>query len=117
MLVTKVTAASSKVTIAGKVVGPLAAKSKDRTITLQRVVACKSAETVKKFAPARSGSFSVTVNAPAGPEGGRLSPLHARAQEHEDEEADARPSRCRVRSTSVDAPYGAAEITSTSSPT
>ena len=37
-----------------------------RTITLQRVVACKRAETVKMFAPARNGSFSVTVDAPAG---------------------------------------------------
>jgi hypothetical protein len=48
------------------VIGPLAASSKDRTITLQRVVACKSAETVRTFAPTTSGSFSVTVNAPAG---------------------------------------------------
>jgi hypothetical protein len=44
----------------------LAGKAKDRTITLQRVVACKRAETVKTFAPARNGSFSVTVDAPAG---------------------------------------------------
>ena len=66
MLVTKVAAAGSKVTISGKVIGPLAAKPKDRTITLQRVVACKRAETVKTFTPAKNGSFSVTVNAPAG---------------------------------------------------
>ena len=66
MLVTKVGAAGNRVTIAGKVIGPLATRSKDRTITLQRVVACKSTETVRTFAPARSGSFSVTVNAPAG---------------------------------------------------
>ena len=66
MLVTKVAAAGNRVTIAGKVIGPLATKSKDRTITLQRIVACKKAETVKTFAPAKSGSFSVTVNAPAG---------------------------------------------------
>jgi hypothetical protein len=66
MLVTKVAAAGNRVTIAGKVIGPLAIRSKDRTITLQRVVACRSAETVKTFAPARNGSFSITVNAPAG---------------------------------------------------
>ena len=66
MLVTKVAAAGNTVTIAGKVVRPLATKPKDRTITLERIVACKKAETVKTFAPAKSGSFSVTVNAPAG---------------------------------------------------
>ena len=41
MLVTKVAAAGNRVTIAGKVIGPLATRPKDRTITLQRVVACK----------------------------------------------------------------------------
>jgi uncharacterized repeat protein (TIGR01451 family) len=66
MLVTKVAAAGNRVTIAGKVVRPLATKPKDRIITLQRIVACKTAETLKTFAPAKSGSFSVTVNAPAG---------------------------------------------------
>jgi len=66
MLVTKVAAAGNTVTIAGKGVRPLATKPKDRTITLERIVACKKAETVKTFAPAKSGSFSVTVNAPAG---------------------------------------------------
>jgi hypothetical protein len=66
MLVTKVAAAGNRVTIAGKVIGPLPANSKDRMIKLQRVVACKNAETVKSFAPAKSGSFSVTVDAPAG---------------------------------------------------
>ncbi len=66
MLVTKITAAGDKVTIAGRVIGPFAARSKDRTITLQRVVACRSAETVKTFTPAGSGSFSITVKAPAG---------------------------------------------------
>ena len=66
MLVTKVAAAGSRVTIAGRVIGPLATRSKDRTITLQRIVACKNAETVRTFAPAKSGSFSITVNAPAG---------------------------------------------------
>ena len=62
----RVAAAGNRVTIAGKVIGPLAARSKDRIITLQRVVACKKAETVRTFAPAKSGSFSVTVDAPAG---------------------------------------------------
>jgi PKD repeat protein len=66
MLVTRIAPAGDRVTIAGKVVGPMAAKPKDRIITLQRIVACKSAEKVKAFAPARNGSFSITVNAPAG---------------------------------------------------
>ena len=88
MLVTKVAAAGDKVTIAGKVIGPLAARSKDRTITLQRVVACKSAETVKTFAPAKNGSFSVTVNAPAGQKAAVYRLSHAGAQEREVEGAD-----------------------------
>jgi hypothetical protein len=66
MIVTRVTAAGGKVTIAGRVIGPLAAGAKDRAITLQRVVACKSTETVKKFMPAKSGAFSITVAAPPG---------------------------------------------------
>ena len=66
MIVTKVTAAGGKVKIAGKVIGPLATRSKDRVITLQRVIACKKAETVKTFLPAKTGAFSITVDAPAG---------------------------------------------------
>ena len=66
MLVTRVTATGNTVTIAGKVVRPLATRSKDRTITLQRIVACQKVETVKTLVPAKSGAFSVTVNAPAG---------------------------------------------------
>ena len=66
MIVTKVTGTRDKVTIAGKVIGPLATRPSDRSIALQRVVACKKAETVKKFSPAKSGAFSVTVDAPPG---------------------------------------------------
>jgi hypothetical protein len=66
MLVTRVGSAGGKVTITGLVVPPLAGKAKDRTITLQRVVACKKTETVTKFRPSGNGSFSVTVPAVPG---------------------------------------------------
>jgi hypothetical protein len=66
MLVTRVGSAGGKVTIAGRVVPPLAARPKDRTITLQRIVACKKAQTVTKLRPRSNGSFSVTVPAVAG---------------------------------------------------
>jgi hypothetical protein len=66
MLVTKVTSAADRVTIAGKVVPPLATGRKDRAITVQRVVACKSVETVATVQPKRSGAFSITVRPPAG---------------------------------------------------
>ena len=60
------TPGAGRVTIAGRVVGPLAPTAKDRRITLQRVVACRSAETLTTFAPTAGGAFSVTVKAPAG---------------------------------------------------
>jgi hypothetical protein len=66
MLVTRTGSAAGKVTIAGRVVPPLAAKPKDRTITLQRVVACKKTQIVTKFRPRPNGTFSVTVPAVAG---------------------------------------------------
>ena len=66
MLVTRVSAAADRVTIAGRVVPPLALKLADRAITVQRVVACSSVETVATVKPKRNGAFSVTVKAPAG---------------------------------------------------
>jgi PKD repeat protein len=66
MLIRSVTAAAGKVTIAGRVIGPLAAKASDRAITLQRIVACTRAETVSIFKPKANGAFTVTVAAPAG---------------------------------------------------
>ena len=66
MLVTKVSSAADRVTITGRVVPPLATGRKDRAITVQRVVACKSVETVATAQPKKSGAFSVTVRAPAG---------------------------------------------------
>jgi hypothetical protein len=66
MLIRSVTAAAGKVTIAGRVIGPLAAKAADRAITLQRIVACTRAETVSIFKPKANGAFTVTVAAPAG---------------------------------------------------
>jgi hypothetical protein len=65
MLVTGIIATAGKVTITGRVIGPLAAKAKDRRIALQQVVACSNAENVSTFAPRANGSFSVTVPAPA----------------------------------------------------
>jgi hypothetical protein len=66
MLVTSVGSAGGKVTIKGRVVPPLAAKPKDRTITLQRVVSCMKTETVTTFRPGTTGAFSVTVPAVPG---------------------------------------------------
>ena len=57
---------ADRVTIAGRVVRPLATRPKDRAITVQRVVACKSVEAVATAQPKPSGAFSVTVRAPAG---------------------------------------------------
>ena len=66
MIVTRIGAAGGKVTIAGRVVKPLAARAKDRAITLQRIIACKQSEDVTTFRPRASGAFAVTVEAPAG---------------------------------------------------
>ena len=66
MLVTRVSFIAGKVTIAGRVVPPLAPKATDRMIVLQRIVACKKVETVARFKPKASGSFSVTVPSVAG---------------------------------------------------
>jgi hypothetical protein len=66
MLVTSLSAHSGKVTIKGRVTGPLAPKAKDRMITLQRVVACRRAQKVGTFQPRSDGSFRTTVSAPKG---------------------------------------------------
>ena len=64
--VTALTSSAAKVTIAGRVERPLAAKAAERRIVLERVVACRGLETVATFAPRRDGRFSVTVPAPDG---------------------------------------------------
>jgi hypothetical protein len=66
MSVTRLVASSGRVTITGSVVKPLAPRAKDRTITLQRIVACTRAEKVSTLRPRSSGKFSVTVSAPPG---------------------------------------------------
>ncbi len=53
-----------KVTIRGRVSGPLAAPA--RTITLRRRVSCQRTEVVRRFKPHRDGTFSITVAAPQG---------------------------------------------------
>jgi hypothetical protein len=64
MVVSYLTAKSGKVTIAGRVILPLAKPVS--SITLTRVVSCKKLEVVKRFKPKSDGTFSVTVAAPAG---------------------------------------------------
>ena len=66
MLITRTSTAGSKVTIAGRVIPPLSLKPRDRTITLQRVVACKTVENVATLRPDATGAFHVTVTEPAG---------------------------------------------------
>ena len=66
MLVTSVRTSAGKVTIAGKVVGPLALRAKDREIVLERRVTCTRLATVSRFKPRSNGAFKVTVPVPAG---------------------------------------------------
>ena len=66
MLVTSVRTSAGKVTIAGKVVGPLALRAKDREIVLERRVTCTRLATVSRFKPRTNGAFKVTVPVPAG---------------------------------------------------
>jgi PKD repeat protein len=66
MLVTSVRTSGGKVTIAGKVIGPLALRARDREIVLERRVTCTRLVTVSRFRPRPSGAFKVTVPVPAG---------------------------------------------------
>ena len=66
LLVTRVQAAGGKVTIAGRVVGPLAARAGDRVIEVQRRRSCAETEVVAKVKPGKDGRFRVTLAAPAG---------------------------------------------------
>jgi hypothetical protein len=66
MQVTRFAAANGRVTIAGRVVPPLAQARKDRRIVVQRVVTCSTTEVAGTGAPRRNGAFSITVAAPAG---------------------------------------------------
>ena len=64
MLVTRTSASGGRVTIAGRVVRPLARPV--RTITVKRRVSCGSFNVVKRFKPRRDGSFRVTLDGPPG---------------------------------------------------
>jgi hypothetical protein len=64
MVVDRMTARNGKVTIAGRVIRPLA--SPVERITLKRRVSCKRLVVVKRFHPRSDGSFRVTVKAPKG---------------------------------------------------
>jgi hypothetical protein len=65
MLVTGVRASGGKVTITGKVVGPLASKPRDRVIEIQRRRTCATTEVVARVMPGAGGRFRATVAAPA----------------------------------------------------
>jgi hypothetical protein len=62
MLVTEMTSREGKVTIAGRVIGPLANPA--RSITIKRRVSCTKDAEVASVKPDRSGHFSVTIAAP-----------------------------------------------------
>ncbi|MCW3048818.1 MAG: hypothetical protein JWO74_3102 [Solirubrobacterales bacterium] len=64
MVVSGLTSKAGKVTIAGRVLLPLGKPA--RTIILKRRVSCSKTEVVKRFKPARDGSFRVTVAGPTG---------------------------------------------------
>lgn len=62
MVVSQLTSANGKVTIAGRVVRPLG--SPIQTILVKRRVSCKKSEVVARIKPSRTGAFRVTVAAP-----------------------------------------------------
>lgn len=62
MVVTRMTSAGGRVTIAGRVIGPLAEPV--RSIAVRRRVSCSRSELVERIKPRRDGSFRVTVPAP-----------------------------------------------------
>lgn len=64
MIVSSLTSKDGKVTISGRVVGPLTKPA--TTIRLLRRVSCRQQALVTTFKPGRDGRFSVTVDAPAG---------------------------------------------------
>lgn len=64
MIVSRMSSHGGKVTISGRVVGPLTTPS--TTIRLMRRLSCKAQALVKAFKPSPDGRFSVTVDAPEG---------------------------------------------------
>ena len=66
MVVTAIRAAAGKVTVSGRVIGPLAKRKADRAIVLERRVTCSKLERAGVTQPRRDGGFTITVPAPAG---------------------------------------------------
>lgn len=64
MIVTRADSANGKVTIAGRITGPLSKPA--AKITVSRRVSCKKNEVVKRIKPSANGHFKVTVDAPEG---------------------------------------------------
>lgn len=64
MVVTRMTSEDGKVTIAGRVIGPLGEPISK--ITVKRRLSCTKSEVVGSATPRKDGSFSVTVDAPKG---------------------------------------------------
>jgi hypothetical protein len=57
---------SLRLKLTRRVLGPLALRTKDRTIILERRVTCSKLEIVKRLQPRPNGAFSVAVDAPQG---------------------------------------------------
>jgi hypothetical protein len=66
MLVTGVRTAGGKVTISGRVLGPLAKRAGDRAIEVRRRRSCAGEEVVAKVRPGKDGRFRATLQVPAG---------------------------------------------------
>ena len=64
--ITAITASGGKVTVAGQVVGPFAARRSDRVVELERRVSCTQSERVGRVTPRADGTFRLTVPVPAG---------------------------------------------------
>jgi hypothetical protein len=64
LIVSSLTSKAGKVTIAGRVVGPLTTPVS--TIRLVRRISCHKVVLVKRFKPNADGTFRVTVKAPKG---------------------------------------------------
>ena len=62
MVVTRLSSARGKVTIAGRVIQPLGRPI--QTIVVKRRVSCRRTEVVRRIKPSRTGAFRVTVDAP-----------------------------------------------------
>lgn len=66
MQVTGVRTSGGKVTIAGRVKGPLAKRAKDREVVVTRRLTCKRYEVVGRGMPRKDGTFRIKVDAPEG---------------------------------------------------